>query len=127
MPPWLADPNYRHFANETYLSDDEIALTHQWIADGTPIGDVDEVPTPPVFLDSGSLLDTVDFVVAIEPYTLQTNTDEYRWFVIETNFTESVYISKLEVFAGLESVVHHADLFLDFTGNSKALDAQEPL
>lgn len=127
MPPWLADPDYRHFANETYLSDEEIALIHQWVSDGTPIGDPDEVPTPPVFLASGSLLDTVDFVVAIEPYTLQTNTDEYRWFVIETDFTESVYISKLEVFAGLESVVHHADLFLDFTGNSKAFDLQDPL
>jgi mono/diheme cytochrome c family protein len=38
MPPWPADPNYRHFAYENYLSDEEIAIISQWVLDETPIG-----------------------------------------------------------------------------------------
>lgn len=127
MPPWPADPNYRHFAHETYLEDDEIQAIHEWIDWGMPLGDPNNEPAPPEFLPSGSLLDAIDYVVEIEPYTLQSNTDEYRWFVIPTNFSETVYISKIEVFAGLDQVVHHADLSYDLTGHSQAMDDLDPL
>ena len=127
MPPWPADPNYRHFANETYLEDSEIQAIHDWLNSGMPLGSANDVPAPPIFPPSGSLLDTINFVVKIEPYTLQYNFDEYRWFVIPTNFPDTVYISRLEVISGLEQVVHHADLSYDLTGTSAALDQQDPL
>jgi len=127
MPPWPADPNYRHFVGETVLSPLEIDLIHNWIETGLEEGNPDDLPPAPEFLPSGSLLERIDYTVAIEPYELQFNTDEYRWFVIETDFEETKYISKLEVVAGLDNVVHHADLFLDLTGNSKALDDADPL
>ena len=57
-------------------------------------------PPPPVFDDSGTLLQSVDFVAAIEPYTLQSDNEEYRWFVIPTDFSETKYIQAIEVFAG---------------------------
>lgn len=127
MPPWPADPNYRNFVGEVILDQAEIDLVHDWMLEGMELGDPGEVPPPPVFGENGSLLDRIDYTVAIEPYTLQSNTDEYRWFVIETNFTDPVYISKLEVFPGLPSIVHHADLSYDNTGNSLANDLLDPL
>ncbi len=127
MPPWPADPNYRRFAHETYLEDEEILAIHDWIDAGMPLGNPDDAPEPPLFLPGGSLLDTIDYVVEIEPYTLQYDVDEYRWFVIPTNFPDTVYISRIEVIAGLDQVVHHADLSFDLTGHSKALDLQDPL
>ena len=84
-------------------------------------------PDPPVFPPGGSLLDTIDFQVAIPPYTLQYNTDEYRWFVIENPFPTTVYVNAIEVFAGLDSVVHHADISYDNTGQSLANDLLDPL
>ena len=127
MPPWPADPGYRHFKDENYLEEEEIQMLHDWIFSGEPYGDPALEPPPPVFPENGSLLESVDLVLAIEPYTLQYNQDEYRWFVLETDFEETVYISKIEVMAGLENVVHHADLYYDVTGNSLALDQQDPL
>ena len=127
MPPWPADPTYRHFVGEALLEQSEIDAIHEWINMGMPFGDPAEAPAPPEFLPQGSLLDQIDFTLEIEPYTLQSDTDEYRWFVIENPFDETIYISELEVMAGLEDVVHHADLFLDYTGQSLAYDEADPL
>jgi len=127
MPPWPADPNYRHFVGEARLAQSEIDAIHNWIENDMPYGDPSVEPDSPVFPPQGSLLDQIDYTVAIEPYTLQSNTDEYRWFVIENPFSEPVYISQLEVMSGLEEVVHHADLFYDLSGNSLAYDQADPL
>ncbi|NND94456.1 MAG: T9SS type A sorting domain-containing protein [Flavobacteriales bacterium] len=127
MPPWPADPEYMHFADESVLSEAEIEAILTWVDIGMPIGDQNVEPDPPVFLPSGSLLDQIDFTIEIPEYTLQQNYDEYRWFVIENPFNEPFYISKLEVIVGLESVVHHADLFLDYSGTSLYYDELDPL
>ncbi|MBC8047296.1 MAG: T9SS type A sorting domain-containing protein [Fimbriimonadaceae bacterium] len=127
MPPWPADPEYRHFKDEAVLSEDEINLITEWINNEAPEGDPDLAPAPPEFIDSGSLLDTIDFTVQIEPYTLQYDEDEYRYFVIHTDFTETVYVNKIEVFAGLPSIVHHADIYYDESDESATLDLLDPL
>src|ERR1700729_617945 len=38
MPPWHADAQYSHFANDRSLSDKEIALLSKWIDDKAPKG-----------------------------------------------------------------------------------------
>jgi len=127
MPPWPADPEYRHFANEDVLTDDEKQMFLDWLEDGLEPGDLNQAPLPPEFGANGSLLDTIDFTVAIEPYTLQTNLDEYRWFVVENPFNQIVFVNRIEVEPGLEHVVHHADLSYDLTGNSLENDLADPL
>ena len=127
MPPWPADPNYMHFANEAYLDDAEIEALQWWVQNDMPIGDENDIPPLPVFPDEGSLLETIDFTLEIDPYTLQSNSDQFRWFVFENPYEQDIFISKLEVIPGLEDVVHHADLFYDLTGASLDLDNQDPL
>lgn len=127
MPPWPADPDYRHFAYEAVLDDDEINAINQWVNNGAPAGNLNLAPPPPVFANNGSLLQTIDFTVAIEPYTLQYNTDEYRWFVVSNPYTDTIYINQIEVFSGLDSIVHHADISYDVTGNSLQYDLMDPL
>jgi hypothetical protein len=127
MPPWPADPDYRHFANENVMTDAEKSLFEAWVLDGWPEGNPANAPEPPTFPMGGSLLETIDLTVAIEPYTLQYNTDEYRWFVVHTNFPEPVYISKIEVMPGLQTVVHHADISYDITGISSGYDDTDPV
>lgn len=39
MPPWKADPSFSHFANERYLSEDEIATIQRWINEGLVKGE----------------------------------------------------------------------------------------
>ncbi len=127
MPPWPADPNYRHFTGEAYLADEEIDGILEWIDNDFPIGDPLNEPEPPIFLPNGSLLESIDHTFIVDSYTLQSNEDEYRYFVFENPFSETVYIQSVEVFPGLETVVHHADLFTDNSQATIDLDALDPL
>jgi hypothetical protein len=127
MPPWPADPDYRHFAYEAVLSEAEISTITEWVDNGTPSGNLNLAPPPPAFPAGGSMLQTIDYVVAIPPYTLQYNTDEYRYYAIPTSFTDTVYINQIEVMAGLDQLVHHADISFDMTGSSHLKDMLDPL
>lgn len=131
MPPWPADPEYRHFANENVLTQAEIDAIVDWIGFGAPFcepfGNPDWEPDPPQFLPGGSTLEQIDHVVAIEPYTLQSNADEYRWFAIANPFPQTIYINKMEVMPGLDAVVHHCDISYDVTGATMTLDQQTAL
>ncbi len=127
MPPWPANPEYRHFADEFYLTDDEKQQIFDWIAADHPIGELALAPLPPVFAEGGSVLDTIDHQITIPPYTLQTNLDEYRWFAIENPYEDTIYVQKIEVFPGLKEVVHHADLWYDLSGQAMEADAASPV
>lgn len=127
MPPWPADPAYRHVANENVLTQAEIDAVIDWVNFGAPYGDPNLEPDPPQFLPDGSTLDQIDLTVAIPPYTLQSNSDEYRWFVVSNPFPVPIFINKMEVLPGLDALVHHCDISYDITGNSMAYDLQDPL
>jgi len=127
MPPWPADPDYRHFVGENVLSEEEVTLFEAWYQNGMAYGDESVVVVPPDFGPTGSLLESVDFVADFPAYTLQSDGEEYRWFVIPTSFDETKYIQAVEVIAGLPGAVHHADIFVDTTGESAALDEADPL
>ncbi len=127
MPPWPADPEYRHFKDENVLTQGELEAVVNWVLQGMPFGNPDLEPAPPTFPTGGSMLDTIDFQVAIPPYTLQYNTDEYRWYAIENPFPTTIYVNAIEVFPGLDSVVHHADISYDDTGETMANDLADPL
>jgi len=127
MPPWPADPNYRHFAYERFLSDQDIQTIVDWVLADAPSGDLSQAPDPPVFNYNGTQLDVIDFTIEMEPYTLQYNTDEYRWFAIENPYDETIYVNAIEIIPGLPALVHHADLSYDLSGITAANDAQDPL
>jgi len=127
MPPWPADPDFMHFVGEARLEQEEIDAVSEWINEGMPYGNASEEPLAPIFLDNGSLLSTIDYSVEIEPYQIQSDDEEYRWFVIENPFDETVYINQVEVMVGLENLVHHADLFFDLSGTSLQNDMADPM
>ena len=52
MPPWFADPRFGTFANDTSLSDDDIATISAWVDAGAPEGD-GLAPEAPVFSEAG--------------------------------------------------------------------------
>ena len=127
MPPWPADPDYRHFVGENVLSEQDVALFTEWYETGMAYGDESVVVEVPEFGPQGTLLESLDFVADFPEYTLQSDNEEYRWFVVSTNFEETKYIQAVEVIPGLPGAVHHADIFVDNTGASAALDAADPL
>ena len=83
MPPWKSEPGYGEFIGHRPLSDAEIGVMQQWLADGAPEGDRRDLPRRPQWTD-GWQLGTPDLIVRLsQPYVLQADgTDVSRVFVL---------------------------------------------
>ena len=121
MPPWHADPRYGHFSNDRSLSAQDRATLMAWIDQGTPLGDVKDVP-PARTYPEGWTIGKPDVVFEIpEPYYVPPQgTVAYVHFRIPTNFKEDKWIQAAEAVPGDPSVVHHIVVFLmDRSGNMR--------
>ena len=127
MPPWKADPIDGPFVGQHPLTDAEIATITQWVDAGAPEGDAHSAP-PPRQWTEGWQLGKPDLVVTLpEPYTLQANgTDVFRIFVLPLPVEKTRFVRGLEFRPGNARVVHHANIRLDRTPASRALDAADP-
>jgi len=134
MPPWKADPENGPFAGQRPLTGDEIDRIQQWVAGGAVEGErADERATfpqksaAPAQQSSGWRLGRPDLIVTLpQAYSLQAEgTDVFRIFVIPLPVTKTRFVRGLEFRPG-NPRVHHANIRLDKTGASRALDAADP-
>lgn len=125
MPPWKADPTYRHFKGENILTADQIQKITDWVTADGPAGNLADAPAEPVFLD-GSSLGIPDEVLFTPAYTMTATEDEYRCFVLPSGLLENKFLRGLEVLPGNHAAVHHVLIYEDKTGQAKQLDAQTP-
>jgi hypothetical protein len=125
MPPWKAVSGYGEFEDENRLSDEEIALLEAWAEAGAPRGDVSREPSPPKF-SSEWPLGKPDMVIKIpKPYEIAAEgRDDYRNFPIPTGFTESKWVTAMDVKPGNRRVVHHVIAFLDHRGRALQREKQ---
>ncbi|MCC7421302.1 MAG: redoxin domain-containing protein [Planctomycetaceae bacterium] len=109
MPPWHADPKHGHFKNERRLSGEEIALIEKWIAAGTPEGNAADLPKPLQFTEGWQLDGPPDVVLSMnEAFNVPAEgTVDYKYFTVDTGFTEDKWIRAAEVQPGARNVVHH--------------------
>ena len=106
MPPWPADPEYNHFWGERVLSDDEIAAINDWVNGGMPSGDLAYAPVPPVF-DGASIMVNPDDTVLLPAYTITSDDDVQRTFVVHSGYSVDKFINAIEFVPGDLSAVHH--------------------
>lgn len=127
MPPWPPEQGFNHYLNERSLSQDEIQMISDWVEAGSPQGDPALEPELPVF-SSGSQIGTPDLVLEMaEPHFIQgNNRDDYRVFVIPTDFDEDKEIASLEFRPGNNRAVHHVLMAYDVTGTARQLDDATP-
>ena len=127
MPPWKSEPGYGEFIGHRPLSDAEIGVIQQWLADGAPEGDRRDLPLPPQWTD-GWQLGTPDLIVTLpRPYVLPPDgTDVSRVFVLPLPVGTMRYVRGLEFRPGNQRVVHHANIRIDRTPASRQLDDQDP-
>ncbi|MFO0948719.1 MAG: redoxin domain-containing protein [Planctomycetota bacterium] len=114
MPPWHADPKHGKFKNDARLSEEEIALISQWVADGAPAGDLAKAPSIPEFPE-GWMIPEPDQVVymAKEPYTVQAEgTVPYKNFIVDPGWTEDKWVTAMEPKPGNPKVVHHIVMYV---------------
>jgi mono/diheme cytochrome c family protein len=119
MPPWSADPNVGHWANDPRLSQQEIDTIVAWVSAGAPKGEDKDLPPAPKFA-TGWTIGQPDVVFEMqEEYTVPADgTIPYLYFTIPTKFTEDKWIQAMEIRPGNRSVVHHVIAFTTEGGSN---------
>jgi hypothetical protein len=128
MPPWLPEPGYGEFAGSRRLSDEELGLLQQWIAEGCLEGARSGPPQAIRPRTDEWALGTPDLVAKMpEPFALAADgSDVYRNFVVPIPLTTPRYVRALELRPGNRKILHHAFLKVDRTPQSRRMDAQDP-
>ncbi len=117
MPPWFADPQYGHFANDPRLNDREIGTIQAWVDSGAPEGNPKDLPKAPQFVE-GWRLGKPDIVIDIgEDHSVTPGTDVYEHFIVPSNLPEGIWIRAAELRPGNRRMVHHAHV--SPVGNAK--------
>ena len=126
MPPWKADPENGPFVGQHPLSDAQIARIQQWVDAGAIEGEPGG--SRKASWTEEWQLGAPDLVVSLpQPYMLQADgTDVFRVFVIPLPVDRLRFVRGLEFRPGNPKVVHHANIRVDRTGASRALDEAEP-
>lgn len=121
MPPWMADPSYGHFANDSRLAQSDIDSIVNWVDAGAPQGNTADLPAPPKFVD-GWVLGKPDVVIEM-PASFDVPAEgviPYKYFTAPTNFTEDKWVRGVEIRPGNRAVVHHIILYLREPGAAPA-------
>src|SRR5262245_56140299 len=116
MPPWYADSKIGHFANDRSLPEKDRETLLSWIDQGCPKGDDKDMP-PPVKFPTEWRIGKPDVIFTMEkeysvPAKMPFLGVPYQYFVIETNFTEDMWIERAEARPGAPEVVHHIIAFV---------------
>ena len=120
MPPWHANPDHGEFKNDARLSETDKKLLDQWIADGAPLGDISQLPSPAKHTE-GWQIGTPDLIIPMSkrPFDVPaTGVMPYEYFVVDPGFKEDKWVQAAECRAGNRSVVHHIVLIAKKRGRS---------
>jgi len=115
MPPWHADPDHGNFSNARYMPEADKQILRDWIAAGTPEGDVADLPEPVEYSNGWQLSREPDLIVEMRdrPYVVPSEgTVEYQYFVVDPKFTEDQWVTGAQIMPGNRAVVHHAIVFI---------------
>jgi peroxiredoxin len=128
MPPWKLVEGWGEFQHPRRLKKSDVETLEKWVTLGCPKGSDADMPKVPTFHEGWSM-GTPDAILEMpEAYELAAEgPDEYRHFVIKTDFPEDVYIRALDILPGNPRVDHHVIVFLDPNGASERLDKADPL
>jgi len=127
MPPWPADREYSTLIGERYLREDQINTVLNWITEGAPQGDPElEYPMPD--WPTGSAIGVPDEIIEMEEaYFIEGNfEDDYRCFVLDTDFAEDKDIAAIEFRPGNSEAVHHALIIAVPNGAADQNDQTDP-
>src|SRR4051794_36771836 len=116
MPPWHADPQFGHFANDRRLSARDRAALLDWVDQGCPEGDAADLPPAREFAEGWSI-GKPDVVFSMrEEYRAPAQAGSrglpYRHFVVPTKFAEDRRVQGAQARPGNRAVVHHIIVYV---------------
>ena len=129
MPPWFIekDIGIQRFKDDPSLSDHEIALIAEWVDNGAPEGDPEDLPPPKAFIDVDEWeIGEPDLIVSSPSFEVAGEAPDWWGSIgeVPTGLTEDRYVAALEYkevtewrgegtsrsTVGGRFVVHHATL-----------------
>lgn len=113
MPPWLADRNYGHFANDPSLSPDEIKTVSNWVDRGAKEGNPHNTAAP-LRQTEGWNIRTPDTVLEMpKAVPLPARGDiDYTYEIVPTRFSEDRWVQMAELRPSSREHVHHAVVYI---------------
>src|ERR1700745_2729886 len=119
MPPWFADPQVGHFANDRSLSQKEIDTIVAGVTAGAPKGDPRDMPAPGNCVEGwGIPKPDVIFQLPKEFPVPESGMVEYQYVIVPTGFTEDKWVQAVEVRPTERSVVHHIIAYIREPGSN---------
>ena len=118
MPPWFADPRYGRFANDSSLTDLQIATISAWAAAGAPAGDPSDTPPVRKRTEASATgtwnIPQPDLVVKMpSPVKIPAEGEvEYTYEIVPTHFAENRWVQMSEFRPGAPAHVHHAVVYI---------------
>jgi hypothetical protein len=110
MPPWFADPQSVHFANDRSLKQVEVEILTKWADSGAPEGDPGDAPTPIQWPENGWQIKP-DIIVKGPSYTVpahpKNNVIEWMDVIVPGGFEKDTWITSIEIKPSEPSVTHH--------------------
>jgi len=113
MPPWFADPRYGKWANDSSLSQQQIATIGAWTKAGAPAGDPHDAPPPRKWTEGWNIARPDVVVKMPKPVSIPSDGEvEYTYEIVPTHFTEDRWVQMSEFRPGSGEHVHHAVVYI---------------
>ena len=110
MPPWFADSQYGHYANDPSLKPNEVEAIVKWADSGAPQGDPKDA-APPVQWPENGWHAKPDVVLQGVPYTVPAapakNVIEWMTLTTPSGFTKDTWVTSVEIKPSDLGVTHH--------------------
>jgi hypothetical protein len=124
MPPWLADPDYGHFANDPSLSPSEIKTLATWADGGARAGDPHDAPPGRRWAEGWSIPPPDAVIEMPKPVALASKGDiDYTYEIVPTHFAEDRWVQMAELRPSSREHVHHAVVYIRPPGSTWLRDA----
>ena len=124
MPPWKPEPGVGDFKGRRRLTAAETRVFHEWASQGAPRGE----GSAAIVLDDTTAWPAgrPDLTLRLPPFRLPADgADVFRNFVVPMPVDGARIVRGLHFKPG-HSAVHHANIRVDPTANSRALDEADP-
>lgn len=120
MPPWYADPEFRHFKNEKRLTDTEIQAIAAWVQQGKKRGK----PSKQTSTTALKNYPQPDLIIPMnQPFTIPADgSEQFRLFVMPTHTKEELFVKGIDFRPSNLKLAHHARVMLDTTHVFRADD-----
>ena len=110
MPPWFADPQFSHFANDRSLKQSDIDTIAKWADGGALEGNATDAPAPVAWPVDG--WDVQPDLIVNGPETAvpahpKNNVIEWSYITVPSGITQDTWVTSMEIRPSEPSVTHH--------------------